>query len=563
MKTRKFSECLKTSLFVVFISGLFFASCKKVIPVDAVILSADTLVLAIGEKATLTVTVLPENADIMAVTWKKTYTDDVVSVNETTGEIIAMAIGKTSVYANVTVHLTEKSSGTMSKYCVVIVANLYNVTYDANGGSNAPDALLRIIEDTPLTVNDGKSITPPPGKFITGWNTARDGSGTFYKPHTTLNVTENITFYAMWPGDGSNRSNPLAITNANEFEKIRTGLDKHYILANDINIGSFWEPIGNFSGSLDGNEHVVTFDELHAENPTSQYFFGGLFGYVDQNSIIENLIVNGESMTVNSTKSIYIGAVAGSNSGTIRNCFSNIPISGTTTSSYVFLGGIAGYNEGTIQNCYSSGNLHAETTSSEEYGRCTAGGIAGYNEKIIQNCYYTGNIYAQNHYSKSAFTYDACAAGGIAGTNAYNGNILHCYATGDVETKAKEHTTAGGIIGYGRNLSNVHGCVALNSSITAFSADAESEAYPVIGLQIYANPQNYANSGMAVTGKNSVNRGVSGTRVSISATEAENGAWWRETADWKDSWGVSDNKPWQWDDTKKRPKLYWERNVEL
>ena len=37
-----------------------------------------------------------------------------------------------------------------------------------------------------------------PGYSFTGWNTAADGSGTTYQPGDALNLTSNITLYAMW-----------------------------------------------------------------------------------------------------------------------------------------------------------------------------------------------------------------------------------------------------------------------------------------------------------------------------------------------------------------------------
>lgn len=37
-----------------------------------------------------------------------------------------------------------------------------------------------------------------PGFTFSGWNTAADGSGTSYQPGAALNLTSNVTLYAMW-----------------------------------------------------------------------------------------------------------------------------------------------------------------------------------------------------------------------------------------------------------------------------------------------------------------------------------------------------------------------------
>lgn len=78
---------------------------------------------------------------------------------------------------------------------------LSTITFDANGGSLGDDAT------SPITVAEGKAIstvsenyalpTPTNGeKSFAGWNTAKDGSGTFVTTSTV--PTGDMTVYAIW-----------------------------------------------------------------------------------------------------------------------------------------------------------------------------------------------------------------------------------------------------------------------------------------------------------------------------------------------------------------------------
>lgn len=71
----------------------------------------------------------------------------------------------------------------------------YAVTYDANGGSNAPAAQSKIY-GTALTLS---SVVPVrTGYTFTGWNTAANGSGTAYASGASYTADANVTLYAQW-----------------------------------------------------------------------------------------------------------------------------------------------------------------------------------------------------------------------------------------------------------------------------------------------------------------------------------------------------------------------------
>lgn len=143
-----------------------------------------------------------------------------------------------------------------------------------------------------------------------------------------------------------------------------------------------WTPIGDadhpFIGSFDGGGHTINLAVYH--NYENILGFGGLFGFTETASTIERLNVSG-TVTVLGTifmkptysNDRYVGAVAGYNKGTIKNCANkaNVRYTGNVGHS----GGIAGETEGKIINCYNLG----QADNNIAYTKDTS---------LIQNCYY-------------------------------------------------------------------------------------------------------------------------------------------------------------------------------
>lgn len=69
------------------------------------------------------------------------------------------------------------------------------VTYDANGGSDAPSAVSTYVGAV-INVDDGSGLTPPTGKVFLGWDT----SSTAVIPDITgtYRVTGSVTLYAIY-----------------------------------------------------------------------------------------------------------------------------------------------------------------------------------------------------------------------------------------------------------------------------------------------------------------------------------------------------------------------------
>lgn len=267
-----------------------------------------------------------------------------------------------------------------------------------------------------------------------------------------LNTSEAPVFAG---GDGTSE-NPYQVATAEQLDKVREHLDKHFIQTADIDLGGSpwsdnegWEPIGNsgnqFTGTFNGNGKVIT--GLTINSPATDY--QGLFGYMSSGAEIVNIGLEG----VNVKGKICVGGLVGLNdAGTITNSFSNGIVEGSdqsigglagcnysgsiilnsysevTISGGQIAGGLVGANYGTISNSFSTGSVT---------GTYTIGGLAGLNahaDSDINNCYSTASVTGVN------------TTGGLVGDNNY-GNISYSYSTGLVTVTDPDSIYHGGLVG--------------------------------------------------------------------------------------------------------------------
>ena len=74
----------------------------------------------------------------------------------------------------------------------------YKLTYNANGGSNAPATAYGNSESANnVTVNNGSGLTAPDGKHFVKWNTANDGSGEDVAAGS-FTLTEDLEIFAIY-----------------------------------------------------------------------------------------------------------------------------------------------------------------------------------------------------------------------------------------------------------------------------------------------------------------------------------------------------------------------------
>ena len=95
----------------------------------------------------------------------------------------------------------KKASGSIagttmsSSVNVTIPAKRYDISFNANGGSNPP-ASQKKVHGTNLTLTTGTPTRA--GYDFVSWNTAADGSGTSYASGATFSTDAITTLYAQW-----------------------------------------------------------------------------------------------------------------------------------------------------------------------------------------------------------------------------------------------------------------------------------------------------------------------------------------------------------------------------
>ena len=149
---------------------------------------------------------------------------------------------------------------------------------------------------------------------------------------------------------------------------------KTVYLDNDVDLsGSDFVPIPTFGGTFEGQGHTVSGLELSGDASHM-----GLFRYMQAVGTVRDLKVTGNIDAAGTLNEI--GAIVGTNYGTISGCSFNGTISGENN-----VGGIAGTNEGSgmIYNCKTEGFVE---------GDHYVGGIVGQNIGTISYCSNTTGV---------------------------------------------------------------------------------------------------------------------------------------------------------------------------
>jgi hypothetical protein len=364
--------------------------------------------------------------------------------------------------------------------------------------------------------------------------------------------------------------------------------DESYILMNDLTVNN-WTPIGGidgdgmngFTGTFDGNGHTVTVNSFNAELDNTRV---GLFGLIDEKGTVKNLRVAGKVDYTCGQKFLYIGGIAGFNSGLITCCTSSLDL----TSNHVkaetkkkvksqfgyetgqFGGCIAGINLGTVTHCYSTGSIRVLDGQ--------AAGIAAGNGKPVG-----GSIGISI----------GSGGGGISVSPGAmpqkTGGIIYCYSTAEVSSSVDYAGKsvldivlggAHGIVATNRiETATMHHCVSLNRLLEAKGKNLKASPFPAIGSAglTHRNSQFYFYYREDIVTRRYDERNVEQKpskispkcAVPLSAMQEE--SWWRmpdgvnEKDRWKTSgfpFGEDETSPWKWNDILKLPALYWETDIQ-
>jgi hypothetical protein len=199
-------------------------------------------------------------------------------------------------------------------------------------------------------------------------------------------------------------------------------------LERDITVAG--SPAGVLYGTLDGQGHTITLTINAAASNA---------GLLESNAgTVKNLRLEGTLTAHDVYGYVNAGAVAGTNSGSIKYVFSDVTVTAhnaEASTGGLYAGGIAGQNYGTIEVSSAGGN----TSGDKPAGAAPqTGGIAGKNNSggIITYCYAWGNVTNNG----------TGPAGGIAGRN--EGTITWCAAlNSNVDNGSTSTTFQGRVIG--------------------------------------------------------------------------------------------------------------------
>lgn len=263
------------------------------------------------------------------------------------------------------------------------------------------------------------------GCTIGGWTDGGGESGNATDLGDGYTVSEDGNTYTVYTADGLMAWAEAAQGNPS----------LNCTLTHDIDLsGTEWESIGDrnnvYTGTFDGNGHTIRNMAITKENLS----FGddcGMFGRVGTNATIQDLTLEDVRLDVDAD-GIPIGALAGSNQGTISNC----KVSGNifvTNNRAGYVGGIVGcMHSGVIQYCHSSASIQGG--NSDYVGGVLGGEYA--TATVIKGCSFSGSITSDN------------AVGGIAGHCLYFNYMTGCYSVGKLSNLSTTAYRTGGVVGF-------------------------------------------------------------------------------------------------------------------
>ena len=176
--------------------------------------------------------------------------------------------------------------------------------------------------------------------------------------------------------------NTITINSPDDMKKIAEYPNAIFRLNKDIDMSAFnggngWTPIPSFKGKFDGRGYKIKNMKIN----NSSLAYAGLFGTIESGAYLKNLVL--EDFLV--AGGDYSGAIAGSCSGTITNCY----VTGNVSSTGRYCGGLFGNFEGVAERLESEVSVAGSQFVGGFAGQVTGGTII---ECGVKNVNVNGNL---------------------------------------------------------------------------------------------------------------------------------------------------------------------------
>ncbi len=201
-------------------------------------------------------------------------------------------------------------------YCGAKKPTTVTITFHGNGGKASGETVytqtVTVYKETALTTN--RFMNDDNRYRFACWSTKDDGTGDLYPDGAKVTLENSLDLYARWAVEISDYAGLCDFAdrvNGTGAYEGKTDSTACAVLTKDITAGKDWTPIGsdtqNYNGRFDGRGHTIT-----GLNVSGEIKYAGLFGYVGEKGVVENLTVSG-TVTSERKYSAYAGGVAGAN----------------------------------------------------------------------------------------------------------------------------------------------------------------------------------------------------------------------------------------------------------
>ena len=158
--------------------------------------------------------------------------------------------------------------------------NLYTISYNANGGSNAPGNQSKA-GNIGITLSSSKPTRT--GYTFVNWNTKKDGSGTTYKAGASYKDNADLTLYAQW------RVNKVYIKLNANGGSVRGSTTYGSCRTNNNLIGCSWNSPKELFHTIDYGDSLDSAGLANYNNPEYLYITkDGYFAYASETWICDS-----------------------------------------------------------------------------------------------------------------------------------------------------------------------------------------------------------------------------------------------------------------------------------